>query len=98
MQTKIVMNTLIITFDLAFPAVNRERLAQKIRAHQNWARLGASAYLIKTGSTVLQVRDDLKNALKPGDKLFVGNCPIPSAWHGQPEDVSKWILQNQPKG
>ena len=92
------MNTLIITFDLVNAAVNYEMVVKKIRLHQHWARLGTSAYLIKTHLTVLQVRDDLRQALKNGDKLFVGVCPVPSAWHGQPEDVSKWILQNQPQG
>lgn len=92
------MNTLIVTFDLVVPAFNRAKLVQRIRVQPSWARLGASAYLVRTGLTVVQLRDDLKNALKPGDKLFVGNCPVPSAWHGQPEDVSKWILENQPKG
>lgn len=92
------MNTLIVTFDLAFPALNNQRLVQKIHAQRLWARLGANAYLIKTNLTVVQLRDELIKVLKPNDKLFVGNCPIPSAWYGQPEDVSKWILQNQPQG
>jgi hypothetical protein len=91
------MNTFIVTFDLGTPASNHERLGQKIRAHQLWARLCHNTYLIKTGWTVSQVRNDLRKVLKPGDKLFVGYCPVPSAWYGQPEDVSKWILENQPK-
>jgi len=90
------MNTLIITYDLAAPATNYERLVLKIRAQNNWARLGANAYLVKSSLTVIQLRDVLKPILKSGDKLFVGHCPVPSAWHGQPEDVSKWIVENQP--
>jgi hypothetical protein len=91
------MSTFIVTFELIQPALNQERLLQRIRAYPSWARVSLVSYLILTPETVVQVRDQLVGFLKPGDKLFVGNCPVPSAWHGQPEDVSKWILENQPK-
>ena len=91
------MKTLIITYDLVSPGQNYERLLQRIKAYGSWARLGGSAYLILTSSTVTQVRDALATVLDANDKLFVGTCPVPSAWHGLPQDVSKWILENQPK-
>lgn len=91
------MKTLIITYDLTEPGQNYEKLLKKIKSYSSWARLGGSSYLILTNSTVVQVRDDLKTVLDSGDKLFVGICPVPSAWHSLPEDVAKWILENQPK-
>jgi hypothetical protein len=91
------MNTLIVTYELAPPGLNYEHLIKRIRTQPSWARLGAHAYLVKTDLTVVQLRDDLQQTLRNGDKLFVGNCPVPAAWHGQPEDVSKWILENQPR-
>jgi hypothetical protein len=91
------MKTLIVVYDLANPGQNYERLLQKIKAYNGWAKLTGSSYLITTASTVVQVRDDLRQVTNNKDKLFVGVCPVPSAWHGLPEDVGKWILANQPK-
>jgi hypothetical protein len=91
------MKILIVTYDLLNPGQNYEKLIQKIKSYPAWARLGGSSYLIATDATVIQVRDNLGTVLDRNDKLFVGTCPVPSAWHGLPEDVAKWILENQPK-
>lgn len=91
------MKTLIISYDLVTPGQNYDKLLQKIKAYSSWARLGGSAYLIITSDEVGQVRDNLKTVLDTNDALFVGTCPVPSAWRGLPDDVSKWILENQPK-
>jgi len=91
------MKILIVTYDLINPGQNYEKLLQKIKAYQLWARLGGSSYLIGTNETPVQVRDSLMAVLDQNDKLFVGSCPVPSAWTGLPDDVSKWILENQPK-
>lgn len=91
------MKTVIITYDLAIQGQNYEKLLQKINAYKYWARLGISSYLILTDSAVDQVRDNLQTVLGADDKLFVGTCPVPSAWVGLDQDVSKWILENQPK-
>lgn len=91
------MKILIVTYDLVNPGQNYEKLLQKIKAYTSWARLGGSSYLIATNDTIVQVRDTLIKVLDRNDKLFVGTCPVPSAWYGLPEDVSKWILENQPK-
>jgi hypothetical protein len=95
-QIKMTMNTLIIIFETGFPALHRERLVRKIRSYPSWARVAANSFLIKTQFNPVQVRDQLIPLLRGQDKLFVGFCPVPSAWHGLAEDVSKWILENQP--
>jgi hypothetical protein len=91
------MKTLIVSYDLQQPEKNYEALLKKIRAYGSWAKLGGSAYLILTEHTVVQVRDSLATVLDSDDRLFVSSCPVPSAWKGLPEEVSKWILENQPK-
>ena len=91
------MKTLIVVYDLANPGQNYEKLLQKIKAYNGWAKLTGSSYLIATPLNVVQVRDDLRHVMNNNDKLFVGYCPVPSAWKGMPEDVGKWILANQPK-
>ncbi len=86
---------LIVSYDLVNPGQNYERLAKLIKAYASWARLGGSAYLIYTDATPVQVRDHLAQALDQNDKLYVAVSPAPSAWRGMPEDVSKWIHENQ---
>ena len=91
------MKTLIVTYELVNPGHNYDKLLQRIKAYPLWAQLGGSSYLIVTDQTVVNVRDYLKPALDAKDKLFVSACPVPSAWFGLPEEVGKWILENQPK-
>lgn len=91
------MKTLIISYDLVDPGQNYEKLIKKIKDYGSWARLGGSSYLVLTDDSVIQVRDDLGAIIDANDKLFVGTCPVPAAWQNLPEDVSKWILENQPE-
>lgn len=91
------MKVLIVSYDLRPPAQNYDKVVQKIRAYTSWAKLGGSAYLILTDETPAQVRDNIASVIDTNDQIFVGTCPVPSAWKGLPEDVAKWILENQPK-
>ena len=87
---------LIVSYDLGSPGQNYERILQLIKAYDSWAKLGGSAYLIRTEASPVQVRDNLKTALDVNDKLYVGAASEPAAWTGMPEDVSKWIQANLP--
>lgn len=86
---------LIISYDLTKPGQNYEPLIQRIKSLGPWARLGGSAYLVLTDNSVVQVRDYLLQAMSGSDPIYVGISPPPSAWSGMPDDVSKWILNNQ---
>ncbi|MGD0696476.1 MAG: hypothetical protein ABSB82_16770 [Terriglobia bacterium] len=86
---------LLIFYDLDEPGKNREALVKKIKQYERWARLGSSGYLIWTDQTPSVVRDNLVAVLGPEDRVFVGVSNAPAAWHGMPEEVSKWILANQ---
>lgn len=86
---------LIVSYDLMHPGQNYEQLLRRIKKYPSWARLGGSAYLILTATTPVQVRDYLKQALDKNDKLYVGVSRAPSAWRGMPEEVNKWIHENQ---
>ena len=87
--------TLIVFFELTDAGKNSEALIKEIKEYPGWARLGGSAYLIMTDEEPVKVRDDLKKVLDNNDRIFVGVAPPPSAWKGLPENVSKWILENQ---
>jgi hypothetical protein len=89
------MKVLIISYDLKNPGRNYEPLIQRIKQLGPWARLGGSAYLISTANSVVQVRDFLWQVMDSSDSIYVGVAPAPAAWHGMPDDVGKWILNNQ---
>lgn len=83
----------IVTYDLANPGQNYERLLAMIKAEENWARLGGSSYLITSSSTAVELRDKYKIALDANDKLYVGVVKSPAAWTGYTKEVSDWIKQ-----
>jgi hypothetical protein len=86
---------LIVIYDLTNPGQNRGQLITMIKKYKAWARLGGSAYLVKTDDSPAEVRDKLKRVLIAGDKIYVGLAKAPAAWRGMSDDVSKWIHANQ---
>lgn len=92
------MKILIVTYELINPGHNNERVVQAIKSNSStWARLTNFSYLIVTNIAAEQVRNNISNVLQNGDRVFVSACPVPAAWQGLPDDVSKWIQENQPK-
>lgn len=86
--------TYIISYDLSNPGRNYEDLLKRIKSYHSWARLGGSAYVIKTEKTYVEIRDDLMKSLDENDKLFVGTVNAPAAWIGLAKDVSDWLRDN----
>ena len=83
--------TYIISYDLSNPDRNYEDLLKGIKSYRLWARLGGSAYIVKTGKTDIEIRDNLMKSLDANDKLFVGTVNAPAAWIGLAKDVSDWL-------
>jgi hypothetical protein len=90
------MSTLIVVFNVASGAAVPPQLLQVLKRQPKWARLTPTCFLVQTAETVVTLRDELIKAVGPDDTVFVGTCPVPSAWHAMPGNVSKWILENQP--
>jgi hypothetical protein len=91
------MKIFIITFELVNPALNYEKVVQKIKTNPFWARLTSYSYMVVTDAAPIQIRNNILSVTQAGDRLLVSASPMPAAWHGLPEDVSKWIQENQPK-
>jgi hypothetical protein len=92
------MKILIVTFELLNPGFNNEKVVQKTKNSSSyWARLTVHSYLLVSSLTPEQVRNNIGTVLQKGDVVFVSACPVPAAWYGLPDDVAKWILENQPK-
>lgn len=89
------MNVFIISYDLNTDNVpHYDQLIEGIKSYPNYICLGGSAYLIETDESSISIRDNLKNYLKSGDKLYVGRVTSPAAWFGMSDDASKWIKEH----
>ncbi len=86
-----------ISYDLGEPNRKYDELLALIKEESAWARLGGSAYLVKSGKTAVQLRDRLKSVLDIDDKLYVGRAYAPAAWYNLSKEVSQWIKNNLEK-
>jgi hypothetical protein len=79
------VQTLLITYELAGTgrtAAEHARLRERIGARGSWAQLTESAFVVETGESAEQVRDELMGALRDGeDRLFVAALADTAAWH-----------------
>jgi len=85
------MTTYIISYDLSNPGRNYEELLRRIKAYGTWARLGGSAYLIRSVQTHDVIRNNLMVAIDKNDSIFVAVVTAPAAWAGLGDEVAQWL-------
>lgn len=89
------MNELIIIFE--FKPENFSKQAyfkDMIRKYDKFAFLTSNACIIWTNDTAVTVRDNLKQGLRAGDKLFVGGASAPAAWLSLSQQVTDYLKNN----
>lgn len=88
------MQTYIVTYDLAESGQRYNKLIELIKSEYAWAKIGYSAFIVKSSLSHTELRDKFKQALDSNDKLFVGAISAPAAWYGLSDEVSKWLNNN----
>lgn len=88
------MQTYIVTYDLSEPGQRYNKLIELIKSEYAWAKIGYSAFIVKSCASHTELRDKYKQALDSNDKLFVGAVSAPAAWFGLSDEVSKWLNNN----
>lgn len=88
------MKTYIVSYDLFAPGQNYDKLIELIKSEYAWAKIGYSAFIVKSSLSHTKLRDKFKQALDSNDKLFVGAISAPAAWYGLSDEVSKWLNNN----
>lgn len=88
------MQTYIVTYDLSEPGQRYNKLIELIKSEYAWAKIGYSAFIVKSNVSHTELRDRYKQALDSNDKLFVGAVSAPAAWYGLSDEVSKWLNNN----
>jgi hypothetical protein len=77
------VQSLLITYDLVGTdetSSDYKRLIEHLKSYPNWARVVLSVWVIRTGKTPVQVRDDVKSFLDANDRLFVATLTGAAAW------------------
>ena len=88
------MQTYIVTYDLAEPGQRYNKLIELIKSEYAWAKIGYSAFIVKSNASHTELRDRYKQVLDSNDKLFVSAVSAPAAWYGLSDEVSKWLNNN----
>jgi hypothetical protein len=91
------VNIKIITYDLRGENRDYESLINKIKAYHYWAKITESCWLIKSGDSCVDVRNNLKKVTNYNDRLFVADLSSVSAWSNvmcNSNKLKKWLLDN----
>ena len=88
------MKTYMVSYDLIDPGQKYEKLIKLIKSEYAWAKIGYSAFIVKSNASHIELRDKYKQALDSNDKLFIGAVSAPAAWYGLSDEVSKWLNNN----
>lgn len=88
------MNTFIITYDLNKPGQDYTDLIDAIKSYSAWCNIAKSVWCIITNDTAETTRNFLKKFLDQNDILFVSKVSAPAAWHGEPKEVSEWLIKH----
>lgn len=88
------MKTYMVSYDLIEPGQKYEKLIELIKSEYAWAKIGYSAFIVRSNASHTELRDKYKQALDSNDKLFVGAVSAPAAWYGLSDEVSKWLNEN----
>lgn len=69
----------------------------KLQESDDWARLSAYTYIVKTTESSVELRDRLKTANDSNcASFFVGNLNTSAAWSNMPSEVSDWVKRVYP--
>lgn len=88
------MASYIVSYDLHKHGQNYDCLYEKLNAYPTRWHMQGSVWIISTGKTATQIRDELLSCLDSNDKLFVGKLSGEAAWSGYTEGVSNWLKGN----
>lgn len=80
----------LITYDLCAPGQDYKYLIKAIEQYEN-VKITESCYVINTSQTPKEIRETLKRFLDSGDRIFVTNLKLGSAWSNMIGDSQKFI-------
>lgn len=88
------MASRLISYDLSKPGRNYDDLYEAIKALGTWWHCLESVWIVETGKTCGQVRDELSPHLDSNDKLAVFTLQGGWATTGMSKDCNDWLHNN----
>lgn len=88
------MTARIVAYDLMKEGQNYECLYKKLQAYDTHWHMQRSVWIIVTGKSSKEIRNELSPCLDQNDKLFVGKLSGEAAWYGYGEKVTEWLKNN----
>ena len=89
------MNTFLIGYDLKRPGQNYTSLVAALKAYGTWWHNLDSTWILKTNSSVIQVRDALLAHIDRNDRLLVIDITSRgAAWYGFDKAAQDWLTQH----
>lgn len=88
------MAAYIVTYDLIKEGQNYECLHKKLQAYGTHWHMQRSVWIVVTGKSSKEVRNDLLPCLDQNDKLFVAKLSGEAAWHGYGNKATEWLKSN----
>lgn len=91
------MRTYLISYDLGVPETSEDykSLIAHIKGFSLWAHLLYSVWLVKSGKTAAQIRDEITSKIDANDKLLVIDVTGADwATRGVVADVTDWMKKN----
>ena len=85
------MSVFVVTYDLHQQGQNYVGLIQKLKAYPTHWHAQGSVWIIETGQSAAQVRDNLRPCLDANDKLIVAKLEGEAAWVGYSDEITKWL-------
>lgn len=85
----------LVTYIPSDNSQSNEPLMVTLKQYENWAILGSNTFVvINRGWNSVQIRDDLKQHMRVGDKLIVTKSAGEAAWKGFTDAMSDWLQRN----
>ena len=88
------MSCYIITFEVASTTA-KNALTERIKAYKNYCPINSTCWAIVTDSKAADVRDYLRQALAPQDRIFVLRSGTEGAWlNAYGQEHTDWLKRN----
>ncbi len=87
------MKCYMIGYDLNRPGQNYEELEDAIKSLGTWWHNLDSTWIVMTGMSAAEIRDNLSSHIDRNDKLLVAQLAGEAAWQGFKTSGSQWLKQ-----
>ena len=87
------MNSYIVSYDLIAPNKDYSSLISAIKDYGTFAKILESCWIIKSSTSSVDIRNNLKSYMDNNDRLFVAKLSSEAAWSNS-LCTNDWLKKN----